>query len=186
MSLCPIDPAILADYWLATLPPAEEEPLELHLLACDTCAARLREVEALIEAVRHLARSGTLRLVVTNEFVTRLAAGGAHVRQYDLEPGGSVQCTVIAEDDHLIARLAADLTGVTSADLCLCDSSGAELHRLPDIPIHTGAVVYQESIAFAKASPTSTMIARLVTRDPAGHDRLLGEYTFHHTRSIPD
>ena len=40
MTACPLDPAILADYWLAALPPAEEEPLELHLLACDTCAAR--------------------------------------------------------------------------------------------------------------------------------------------------
>jgi hypothetical protein len=29
------------------------------------------------------------------------------------------------------------------------------------------------------------MIARLVTFDEAGGEQLLGEYTFHHTRSLP-
>ena len=59
--------------------------------------------------------------------------------------------------------------------------------RLPDIPVQSGAssVVYQESITFAKALPTSKMIARLVTVDEAGGERLLGEYTFNHTRSLP-
>jgi len=58
---------------------------------------------------------------------------------------------------------------------------------LPDIPVQSGAsnVVYQESIAFAKAMPTSKIIARLVTFDEAGGERLLGEYTFNHTRSLP-
>jgi hypothetical protein len=57
---------------------------------------------------------------------------------------------------------------------------------LPDIPIHSGAssVVYQESITFAKAMPSKKMIARLVTVDEAGGERLLGEYTFNHTRSF--
>ena len=36
-----------------------------------------------------------------------------------------------------------------------------------------------------KAAPTHTMIARLVAVDPSGGERLLGEYTFHHTRSLP-
>src|SRR5712672_1802286 len=46
-------------------------------------------------------------------------------------------------------------------------------------------VVCQESITFAKAAATSTMIARLVAFDEAGSERLLGEYTFNHTRSLP-
>jgi len=33
--------------------------------------------------------------------------------------------------------------------------------------------------------PTSKMIARLVTFDEAGMERLLGEYTFNHTRTLP-
>ena len=36
-----------------------------------------------------------------------------------------------------------------------------------------------------KAAPSHTMIARLVAVDDAGGERLLGEYTFHHTRTLP-
>jgi hypothetical protein len=42
-----------------------------------------------------------------------------------------------------------------------------------------------QSIAYAKAAPSETMIARLVGFDDAGGERLLGEYTLHHTRTLP-
>jgi hypothetical protein len=72
-------------------------------------------------------------------------------------------------------------------DLCLCDERGVEEFRLPDIPVPSGAgsIAFQESIQLAKASPTHTMIARLVALDESGAERLLGEYTFHHTRTLP-
>ena len=56
-----------------------------------------------------------------------------------------------------------------------------------DIPVRddAGSVLVQQSITFAKASPSATMIARLLAVDEAGAERLLGEYTFHHTRTIP-
>ena len=183
----PINAAVLADYWLAALPASEEEAVEEHLLACDECGARLREVIALAEGVRSLAREGSLRMVVSDAFVERVADEGLRVRQYTPPPGGGVQCTVIADDDILIARLAADLSGAKRVDLCLCDERGIEQVRLPDIPVHpgAGAVIYQESMTFAKAAPTMTMIARLLTVDDAGAERLLGEYTFNHTRSLP-
>jgi hypothetical protein len=94
---------------------------------------------------------------------------------------------VTAEDDILVGRLAADLSGAGRLDLCICDERGIEHFRMPDIPFQSGAssVAYQESITFAKAMPTHKMIARLVTFDEAGDERLLGEYTFNHTRSLP-
>ena len=49
----PIDAAILADYWLGALADREEEDVEEHLLGCDQCGARLREVIALAEGVRN-------------------------------------------------------------------------------------------------------------------------------------
>ena len=92
-----------------------------------------------------------------------------------------------AEDDILIGRLAANLSGAKRVDLCICDERGVEQVRLADIPFRSGAgsVAYQESITFAKAMPTHKMIARLVVLDDAGGERLLGEYTFNHTRSLP-
>jgi hypothetical protein len=183
----PIDAAVLADYWLGALASSEEEAVEEHLFDCDGCGARLREVIALAEGVRRLAREGSLRIVVSDTFLRRAAEEGLRVREYAPPPGGGVQCTVTAEDDILIGRLAANLSGAKRVDLCICDERGVEQLRLPDIPVHSGAssIAYQESITFAKAAPTNKMIARLVTFDEAGGERLLGEYTFNHTRSLP-
>jgi hypothetical protein len=183
----PIDAAVLADYWIAALARPKQEAVEEHLLGCDQCVAQLREVVALAEGVRNLAREGSLRMVVSDAFLQRVAEEGLRVRQYAPPPGGGVECTVTAEDDILIGRLAANLTGAKRVDLCICDERGVEQLRLPDIPVHSGAtsVVYQESITFAKAMPTNKMIARLVAFDEAGGERLLGEYTFNHTRSLP-
>jgi len=183
----PIDPAILADYWLASLTKPEEEAAEEHLLACDQCGERLREIIALAEGIRRLAREGSLRMVVSDSFLKRVAEAGLRVREYAPPPGGSVECTVTAEDDFLIGRLAADLTGTKRVDLCLCDEYGVEQLRLSDIPVHSGAssVVFQESITFAKVMPSRKMIARLITFDEAGSERLIGEYRFNHTRTMP-
>jgi hypothetical protein len=183
----PIDAAVLADYWLGALPGREEEAVEEHLLGCDGCGARLREVIALAEGVRQVAREGSLRMVVSDAFLKRAAEEGLRVRQYAPPAGGSVECTVTEEDNLLIGRLAANLSGVKRVDLCICDGQGVEQLRLPDVPVHLGAsnIIYQESITFAKAMPTSKLIARLVALDEAGGERLLGEYTFNHTRSLP-
>ncbi len=104
-----------------------------------------------------------------------------------LPRGGSVQCTVTAEDDILVGRLAADVSEAARVDLCICDAHGVEKSRMEDIPVHSAAasIAFQESIAVMKAAPTHTMIARLVAVDPSGGERLLGEYTFHHTRTLP-
>ena len=109
------------------------------------------------------------------------------VREYAPPRGGSVQCTVTAEDDILIGRLAANVSGAARVDLCICDERGVEKARMADIPVHSAAasIAFQESIAVMKAAPTHTMVARLVAFDPSGGERLLGEYTFHHTRSLP-
>ena len=183
----PLDATVLADYWLAALTESEEAAAEEHLFTCDECGARLRNVIALADGVRRIAREGSLRMIVSDAFLQRAAEEGLRVRQYAPPAGGSVQCTVTAEDDLLVARLAANLAGANRVDLCLCDERGVEQYRLPDIPVPAGAsdVIYHESMPWAKSMPTSTMIARLVTSDEAGGERLLGEYTFNHTRSLP-
>jgi hypothetical protein len=182
-----LDPAVLADYWLGALIKSEEEAIEEHLFACDECHARFREVVALAEGIRMLAKEGSLQLVVSEAFLTRAAEEGLRVREYAPPAGGSVQCTVTADDDLLIGRLAADFSGAQRVDLSLCDERGSEMLRLADIPFQPRAasVLWQQSITFAKAAPSSTLIARLVSVDPASGERLLGEYTFQHTRSLP-
>ena len=183
----PVDATVLADYWLVALPAADEEAVEVHLFQCDECGARLREVIALAEGLRNLAREASLRMVVSDEFLKRASEEGLRVRQYAPPRGGSVQCTVTAEDDILIGRLAADLKGSKRVDLSICDENGTERFRMLDIPVNpsAGDVVMQESITIAKSAPTSKMIIRMLKVDEAGDEKLLGEYTFNHTRSLP-
>ena len=183
----PIEAAILADYWLAALPKAEEEALEEHLFECDQCGARLREVIALGEAVRNLTREGLLTMVVSDSFLRRVREQGLRVREYAPPRGGRIECTVGAEDDFLIGRLAADLRDTRRLDLSLCDPRGKEVYRMADIPFRAEApsVAFQQSISYAKAAASGSMTARLFAYDEVGAERLLGEYTFNHTRTLP-
>jgi hypothetical protein len=183
----PIDATVLMDYWLAALPSQAEEAVEEHLMICDRCGDRLREVIALAEVLQRLAQSGSLLVVISDQFVKHAGEMGQRVRQYAPPPGGSVQCTVAADDDLLVARLAADVSNAARVDLSWCDDRGVEMVRMADIPVRadTGTVICQQSITFAKASLSSTLIARLVAVETEGTERLLGEYAFHHTRTIP-
>jgi hypothetical protein len=183
----PLDIAVLADYWAGALPQSEEEAIEEHLFACDECGALLDECIALAGSIQRLTRQGSLLMVVSDTLVKRFAEEGARVREYAPPVGDSIACTVTAQDDFLIGRLTADLTGAKRVDLCICDEQGAERLRLADIPFNSesGGVAFQQSITYAKAAPSETMIARLVGFDDAGGERLLGEYTFNHTRTLP-
>jgi hypothetical protein len=183
----PIEAAVLMDYWLGQLPAAAEETVDEHLLSCDECGDRLRETIALAESLRTLARSGSLQVVVSDQFVKHAAETGQRVREYAPPRGGAVQCTVAADDDLLVARLAVDLSTAARVDLSWCDGVGVEFLRMSDIPVgsETGTVLCQQSITMAKASPSNTLIARLVAVDEKAGERLLGEYAFHHTRTIP-
>ncbi len=182
----PTEAAVLADYWLALLAGPEEETVEEHLLECDACGERLREIIALAEGVRALARQGSLRLVVTDAHLRQAQEQGLRVRQYSMPAGGSVQCTVTAEDDILIGRLAANLTSAKRVDVRWYDASGSELTRQQDIPFHPGPteVILHESITLMKAAPTMKLVARLVAFDDADNEMPIGEYTFNHTRSL--
>ncbi len=183
----PIDAAVLADYWLGILPEAELDIVEEHLLDCDLCGGRLREVIALAEGIRQVAGNGDVLMVVSDAFLKRVREAGLRVREYTPPRGGSVQCTVAAEDDFLIGRLTANLSAAQRVDLCICDRHGVEQRRLPDIPFRhdSSTVSFQQPITYAKGAASETMVARLVSISDAGGESVLGEYTFIHTRTIP-
>lgn len=183
----PIDAALLADYWLGALPKSEERGVEEHLFSCDACGERLRQVIAMANGIRRLAHEGSLLIVVSDAFLNRAARQGLQIREYAPPRGGAIDCTVTAEDDLLIGRLHADFAGVKRVDLSLCDRNRAELRRLEDVPFDpkTTSVAFQQPIGYAKAAASETMVARLLAFDDSGSQRLLGEYTFNHTRTLP-
>jgi hypothetical protein len=178
------DAGLLADYWIDALAEAEQERVELHLLDCDECGARLGEIIALADGVRQLAREGALRVVLSDTFVERAAREGLRIREYAPPAGGGVQCTVTTNDDLVLARLSADLSGAQHVDLAMCGSDGREMMRLRDVPFHaaTREIVFNEPIAHLRTLNLDVLVVRMLARDQQG-ERLLGEYTFNHYAS---
>jgi hypothetical protein len=179
----PIDLGLLAAYWLGELPAADEAPLEEHFFGCAHCARRLEELAALSAGVRAAVQDGKVSLIVSARFVEAMQQAGLRLRQYRVEPGGSVNCTIRADDDAVISRLQASLAGVKRIDF-VREQVGGPQTRLADVPFdpQAGEVLVIPSPSWLKATPAFTMRMRLIAVDETG-DRPIGEYTFNHAPS---
>lgn len=180
----PLALSVLEDYWLADLSPSEEEAVERHLLACDECSGRLRDVIGLADRIRVVARGGTVRVVVTDAFLNRLVQEGLRVREYRVTPGGRVACTVTADDDLVVGRFVAPLGGVGRVDLARCDAEGREVQRFRNLPFNParGEVLFTARTDVLRTLPASVQRYRLIAVEASG-ERVLAEYTFAHTPS---
>jgi hypothetical protein len=172
----------LVAYWLDEVDREREAQIDEHLLGCGDCAGTLERIADLAGAIRRLAERGAVRTVVSAAFVDRLAAAGIRVNEYRVPRNGGVHCSIAPDDDVAIARLQAPLDGIAKLDLLLLDDAGGPGERLADIPFdaHAGEVVVAPQVAKLRALPASTLRMRLVAVDAEG-ERLVGEYTFHHT-----
>ena len=172
----------LVAYWLDEVDGEREERIDEHVLGCGDCAGALERIADLGGAIRRLAERGAVRTVVSAAFVGRLAAAGIRVNEYRVPRNGGVHCSLAPDDDVVIARLQAPLAGIAKLDLLLLDDEGRHSERFADIPFdaNAGEVVVAPQVARLRALPASTVRMRLVAVDAAG-ERLVGEYTFHHT-----
>jgi len=179
----PIDFERLVAYWLGELPAADEAPLEEHVFGCAHCARRLEEIAALSAGVRAAVQDGKLSLVVSARFVETMQQAGLRLRQYRVEPGGSVNCTIRADDDAVISRLQAPLAGVKRVDF-VRERMGGPQSRMDDVPFdpQSGEVLVIPSASWLKTTPAFTMRMRLIAVDEGG-ERPIGEYTFNHAPS---
>jgi hypothetical protein len=130
--------------------------------------------------VAELVREGGLSIAVLPAIVDRLHREGRRVREYRVAPGGGVRCTVGPEDDVVLARLVADLGGVSRVDLVWRVDDGPE-QRLADIPFEaaTGEVLFAPPVDALRARPAHVEKLRLLAVGPRGEE-LLGDYTFDH------
>ena len=179
----PLSDEILLDHWLWEPFQVPQQPdVEEHLLGCDDCSRALERVVVVADAIRDVARAGDVRVVVTPAFLERVVLEGLRLREYRLAPGGSVECSVGPGDDVVAARLTADVGDAARVDLVWLDADGNELERLPDVPVHAAMreVVWVQRTGALRALPRTTAHARLVAPDGGG-ERVLAEYTFHHT-----
>jgi hypothetical protein len=176
----PIPSARLLEYWLDEISGEEESALDLHLLGCDHCSARLRELVALGARIRSV--RGSVQAVISDRLLQKLAREGAQVREYDLFPGGSVNCTVAPGDDLVVARLHASLAGVERLDLVFVDVFAEGEHRLTEIPFNaaTGSVLLMPPLDVLRRQLAHTARMRLIAVSAAS-ESVLGEYLFNHS-----
>jgi hypothetical protein len=172
----------LLEYWLGELDAARESPLEEHLFACSECHARLRQLVDLGREIRDTVCSGEIGMILTPSFVSRLQQSGLQVREYRLQPGGSVNCTIAPEDDLVIAYLQAPLGGVKRLDLVGHDITAGVDWRIEDIAFgpDSGDVAVATDTAALRRLAHATLRMELRAVDGA-QERLVASYTFNHS-----
>jgi len=178
----PVDWDALTQYWLGELAHEARTRVEEHYLGCAFCSDRLEQLAALAEEVCALARTSGVNMVVNDRFVQRLAEDGLRVREYRVPPNGSVNCTVLPEDDIVVGRLEATLEGVERVDMVTVAVAGGPETRQEDVPFvaESGAVLFSPRIEDLRALPATVLRVRLFAVDTGG-ERTLGEYRFNHT-----
>lgn len=130
-------------------------------------------------------RERTIALSLTAGFLEHMKRAGLRIREYPVAPGGTVHCTIRAEDDAVVSRLEAPLAGVRRVgELRSLDLGDGRIERwrLEDVPFdpQVGEVLFTPSTAALRKLPAHTFRVQLVAVDEAG-ERALGEYTFAHT-----
>ena len=182
-----IDFEKLVAWWLGELPAAEGEKVEEHFFACGPCAARLEWLAALSDGVRATVRAGRVGLFVSKRFVEALVRAGLRLREYNLEPGTAVNCTIRTEDDAVLSHMRAPLAGAKRVDVLrrvTVGGAGEAEERVEDVPFDpaAGELLFIPAAAELKALPSHVLQVRLVAVEEAG-ERPLGEYTFRHSAS---
>lgn len=178
----PIDVDRIVAWWLGETAGQDEASLEEHLLGCAHCSARLETVAALADGVRAAVKRGEVSAAVSEPFVRAMKQAGMRLREYAVEPGGSVNCTIRADDDAVVSRLRAPLAGVERVDIVSMRGEGGTEERVSDVPFDpdTGEVLVIPSASWLRTMPAFTMRMRLVAVGKAGESEI-GEYTFLHS-----
>jgi hypothetical protein len=181
--VCPASAQDLLAYWLRELDEAHELRLDEHLFACSACSERLGAIVDLGAAIRRELLRGNLSAVLPGPFIQRIKDAGLTVREYTLEPGGSVDCTVTPDDDFVVATLRAPLRDVHRLDVVIEDAT-AGTYRANDVAFDPAAdsLAVMSSVAYLRTLGRTRQRMRLVAVEDGG-EREITDYTFNHTPS---
>jgi hypothetical protein len=179
-SACPTSTQDLLAYWLGELDEAAESRIDEHLFACATCSDHLSTVVKLGAAIRNELLRGDFGFVLPAAFIRRLKDAGLRVREYNLEPGASVNCTVTPDDDLVVAHMRAPLREVRRLDLVIQDSVAGSM-RANDVAFDPAAdgVTMVPSVAFLRTLRNAQQRVRLVAVEGV-EERVIADYTFNH------
>ena len=173
--------ATLLEYWLGELSASDEAALEDHFFGCAECTTQLEGLASLAAGVRAAVSDGSIGMFVSTAFVDAMRAAGLRLREYRLQPGGSVNCTISADDDAVVSRIMAPLAGVERLDIVRIGSGGDVQSRVTDVPFdaNSGEVVMIPPPRELKAMSSFTLQLRLIAVHES-QERDIGRYTFNH------
>ena len=179
-SVCPTSTQDLLAYWLGELDEAAESRIDEHLFACAACSESLSTVVKLGAAIRNELLRGDFGFVLPASFIRRLKDAGLRVREYNLEPGASVNCTVTRDDDLVVAHMRAPLRDVRRLDLVIQDSVAGSV-RVTDVAFDSAAdgVTMVPSVAFLRTLKNAQQRVRLLAVEGV-EERVIADYTFNH------
>jgi hypothetical protein len=144
----------------------------------------LEDLAAISQALKGFARKGAVATVLTPAFLARLKANGARIREYRLDPGDSVNCTIESEDDLAVAHVRAALDGVKRLDILFEYVVVGLPYRFTDVVFNPGVgeIVLAPRATDLRQLKSVTQRVKLVSVTDTG-DSLLGKYQFRHTPS---
>ena len=174
----------LLAYWLNEIDAATAERADEHLMACADCSARLGALVGLGAAVRRELTRGSFFAVLAAPFVARLKAAGLRVREYEVKPGGSVDCTITRDDDLLVTHLHAPLRGIRRVDFVYEDPAAGLRQRANDIAFDPAAdrVAIMSNAAYVRTMGHTRAHMRLLAVDGV-EEHVIADYTFNHSPS---
>ena len=178
----PVETGELLGYWMDDCDTVRAVEIDEHLFACRICGTKLQMLVDLGNQVRQLIRDGRTSAVIPSGFVESLRDSGLRIREYRLEPNGSVNCTIAPSDDLVISRLGVELASVSRLDVLIDDSESGRSMRLEDVsfdPDEHEVTILVKSSELRELGVTIQSV-RLLAVGRHG-DELLGEYTFRHS-----
>lgn len=173
--------ADLIDYWTGDLQGEQAAHIEQHVFECGECAKRLSEVDALARGISAVVRQGHFHGVVTDAILNQLARDGFRMRTFALQPGQTVACAVWADDDLVVTRMRANLSGLDRVTVVTQLHTGEELGRLSDVPVRPGQgeIIDVISAGLLRKLP-ATRVRMIVSGVEGGTEQVIGEYTLEH------
>ena len=177
----PVEFTDIVDYWAGDLSAADVDRIEEHAFTCAACAGQLAEGEALARGIAAVVREGRFHSVVTDGLLNRLAMDGVRMRTYVLEPGDVVPCSVWEDDDLVVTRIRADLSGADSVTVVTRLGSGEEVSRSSDVMVRPGQVEIIDAISAAllRRLPATRVQMTVIARAARG-EWTLGDYVLEH------
>lgn len=172
----------LLEYYLGELASERAELVETHVFECTVCGDRLDALHRSAAAMVALVRGGEIAGWGTGALANRMARDRLNVRQYVVEPGDTVACTVAAGDDYLMGRFVLPDGEVGLVDMHVFDAAGVQVMRVDDLVIDARS---RHAIMLIPARPThtepSTLLRYVLVTSSDGGERELARYGLDHT-----